>query len=67
MVGDAQRIPEPGIRPEQIPEIVTAVRRKGKLLRKNSFWRVFFEKVWIHLLPLRPLVRGMYDRFKNHD
>ncbi len=61
MVGDAQRIPEPGIRREQILAIVTAVRRKGKLLQKGSFWWVFFEKVWINLLPLRPLVRGIYD------
>lgn len=44
MVGDAQRIPEPGIRPEQIPAIVTAVFRKGKLLRKRASRGRFLRK-----------------------
>ena len=65
MVGDAQSVPEPGIRREQILAIVTAVRRKEKLLRKGSFWWVFFERVWIHMVPLRPLIRGAYDAIKN--
>lgn len=67
MLGDAQSIPEPGIRRDQILAIVTAVRRKEKLLRKGSFWWMFFEKVWIHLVPLRPLIRGVRDIIKNRD
>lgn len=67
MVGDAQSVPEPGIRREQILAIVTAVRRKEKLLKKGSFWWVFFERVWIHMLPLRPLIRGACDIIKNRD
>lgn len=65
MVGDAQSVPEPGIRREQILAIVTAVRRKEKLLRKGSFWWAFFERVWIRIVPLRPLIRGAYDTIKN--
>lgn len=34
--------------------LVTAVRRKGKLLQPGSFWWDFFEKVWIRVIPLRP-------------
>lgn len=65
MIGDAQHIPEPGIRREQILAIVTAVRRKEKLLQKGSFWWMFFRHIWICLVPLRPLLRGIYDKIKN--
>lgn len=67
MVGDAQNIPEPGIRREQILAIVRAVRRKDKLLQKGSFWWVFFERIWIHLVPVRPLIRGAYDSIKKRN
>lgn len=56
MVGDAQIHPEPGIRPDQVRAVVTAVRRKDKLLHKGCFWWDFFEKVWIRMVPVRPIV-----------
>lgn len=59
-VGDAQTQLEPGIRPDQTLALVTAVRRKGKLLRKGSFWWDFFEKVWIRMVPARPGVLKAY-------
>ena len=65
MVGDAQTWLEPGIRPDQILALVTAVRRKGKLLQKGSFWWDFFEKVWIRMVPLRPAVLTGYARVKK--
>lgn len=55
------RIIEPGIRPQQILAIVKTVRRKGKLLRKGSFWWEFFEHIWLTLLPLRPGIRRLYS------
>ena len=55
MLGDAQTLPERGIRRDQILAVVTAVRRKGKLLKRGSFWWFFFGTVWIRLIPLRPL------------
>ena len=61
MVGDAQTHPEPGIKAEQIRAVVTAVRRKDKLLQKGSFWWYFFEKVWIRMVPLRPAARRIYS------
>lgn len=65
MVGDAQTWLEPDIRPDQILALVTAVRRKGKLLQKGSFWWDFFEKVWIRMVPLRPAVLAGYARIKK--
>lgn len=65
MVGDAQTMLEPGIRPDQIRALVTAVRRKDKLLKKGSFWWVFFEKIWIRMVPMRPAVRNIYSFIKK--
>ena len=65
MVGDAQTLLEPGIHQDQILAQVTAVRRKGKLLKKGCFWWDFFEKVWIRLVPLRPALRTAYSRIKK--
>ena len=61
LVGDGQLDIEPGIRPQQILAIVKTVRRKGKLLRKGSFWWEFFEHIWLTLLPLRPGIRRLYS------
>lgn len=62
LVGDAQTLIEPGICPEQVLALVTAVRRKGKLLQGSSFWWRFFENVWIRMIPLRPWIMGLYRR-----
>lgn len=60
MVGDAQTRLEPGIHESQICAIVTAVQRKGELLQKGSFCWGFFEKIWIRMVPLRPVARKTY-------
>ncbi len=60
LVGDAQTQLEPGIRPDQVLALVTAVRRKGKILKPGSFWWDFFQKVWIRMVPLRPFLRTCY-------
>ena len=65
MVGDAQTHPEPGIKMNQVRAVVTAVRRKDKLLQKGSFWWDFFEKVWIRMVPIRPAVRNTYSFMKR--
>ena len=65
MVGDNQTLLEPGIRPDQVKAVVTAVRRKGKLLQKGSFWWDFFEMIWIRMVPLRPAVRAVYSCLKR--
>lgn len=60
LVGDAQQKKEPGIRQDQILALVTAVQRKGKLLKKGSFWWDFFERVWIRMISLRYPILKMY-------
>lgn len=63
LVGDAQTQIEKGIRPDQALAVVTAVDRKGKRLKKGSFWWFFFEKLWVRMIPLRPLaIRLMASR-----
>ena len=65
LVGDAQTVLEYGIRPEQVLAVVTAVRRKGKLLKKGDFCWDFFEKVWLRMGPLRPVARAAYGILKR--
>ena len=60
MVGDAQTELEPGIRPEQVIAIMSSAERKGKKQAPGSFWWEFFEKIWIRMVPLRPIVRKVY-------
>lgn len=62
LLGDAQTGPEPGIRPEQVLAVVSAVRRKERLLEPGSPVWMFFEKIWIRLIPLRPLLIRVYRR-----
>ena len=60
MVGDAQTQLEQGIRQDQIIAIMTSALRKGKLQKKGSFWWEFFEKLWIRIIPLRPILTKIY-------
>ena len=65
MVGDAQTQLEPDIRRDQILARVTAVRRKGKLLQSGSFRWDFFEKIWIRLVPARPVLWRIVTGWKR--
>ena len=60
MVGDAQLIPEPGIGPEQLLAVVTAVRRKGKLLTATSPLWLFYGKIWLPAFPWRGKLMATY-------
>ena len=61
LVGDGQWGIERGICREQVIAIVTAVRRKGKLLRSGSFWWEFFAHIWLKIIPLRPVILRLYS------
>ncbi len=65
MLGDAQTVPEPGIRPEQVIALVTGADRKGKHLRPGCFWWEFFEKVWPRIRPLRRPIHALYARLRG--
>lgn len=67
LVGDGQCGLEPGIRPEQVLAVVTAVRRKGKLLQKGSFLWEFYEHTWLALLPVRPAVFRLYGWLRHGE
>lgn len=60
MVGDGQVQLEPGIRREQVIAVMTSAIRKGKRQAPGSFWWEFFEKVWIHMVPVRMRVWRTY-------
>lgn len=59
LVGDGQTAIESPIYREQIFGLVKKVCRKGKWIEPNDYTWLFFEKVWLHLLPLRPLIIKM--------
>ena len=56
MLGDAQTQRERIKSSEAIHGIVVSARHLGRQLTPASFrWR-FFEKIWLHVVPLRPLI-----------
>ena len=61
LVGDAQTVIEQGITSNQVLALVTAVQRKGQLLKPGSFWWEFFRLVWIRLVPLRAGILAVYS------
>lgn len=60
MIGDAQTKIEGPLQREQIFGLVTAVERKGKLIRPGDFWWEFFARVWLRIIPLRGLINRIY-------
>jgi hypothetical protein len=65
LLGDAQTHMESGVREDQFLAMVTAVNRKGKLLTPKSLIWLFFEKVWLRVIPLRRSVMACYDRIMS--
>lgn len=65
IIGDNQMVIEPGIRRDQIFALITKVKRKGKMLEPGDFWWVFFEKVWIRCIRLRPAIFRAYSLLKR--
>ena len=66
IIGDAQLTTECGIRRDQIFAIVIRVERKGKIIGPGDFWWQFFERVWIRIIPLRPLFKAIYGFVSGH-
>lgn len=60
LVGDGQWGIEPEICTQQVLAVVTAVRRKGKLLRPGAFWWEFFAKTWLWMRPVRAKAQAIY-------
>ncbi len=62
LIGDNQTELEGPLAREQIFALVTQVERKGKRLAPGDFWWEFFARVWLHGIPLRPLLHRLYPR-----
>lgn len=65
MIGDAQPVIERGIRQEQVIAKVNMVCRKGKNIKKGDLIWVFFEKIWLNIIPLRAFLIGLYTKMKK--
>ena len=61
MVADAQPEVEGPLYREQIFALITAVKRKGKIVRPGDFWWEFFEHIWVRLIPARRLIVKSYS------
>lgn len=63
MVGDAQTLIESGIAEDQIFAVVLRARRKGAIQRPGCFWWEFFARIWVRIIPLRPVFLHIYTLF----
>lgn len=64
IVGDAQTEIEGPIKKEQIFAVVTKVQRKGKWILKKNFCWMFFSKIWIRIVSVRPIIIKVYTKLK---
>lgn len=65
MIGDAQITLEPCIPIENAIATVTSVTRKGKLLTQKSLTWLFYERIWLTLVPLRPFIFKLHSILKR--
>ena len=63
MIGDAQQEIEGPIAGNMIFGHITRVCRKGKWIGKGNFWWEFFKHIWIHMIPFRRNIMGIYSCF----
>ena len=64
-VGDNQTLIEGPIEKGQIFAIVTRVIRKGKEIRPGDPWWLFFQKIWINMIPLRRITIKAYGLIRR--
>ena len=60
IIGDNQTDIEGPVDPKQVFGIIHTVYRKDKKITEGDFWWVFFEKIWLHLIPFRHLIMRLY-------
>lgn len=60
LAGDAQTVVERGVTRDQIFAVVRAARRKGRMQQPGCFWWAFFEKFWVRVIPMRPVLLRVY-------
>lgn len=62
IVGDAQTEIEGPVRRQQIFAVITKVQRKGRWIEPGDFWWEFFARIWIRMIPFRPVIIKTYAR-----
>ena len=65
LCGDAQTVLEPGVRREQIFARVSAIRRKGKIIKPGSFFWFFFAQIWSRVIPFRQGILKLYAMIRR--
>lgn len=65
IIGDGQTEKEKGIRRDQMIGYVYQIKRKNKMERSGTFWWFFFEKIWLHMIPLRRIIMKLYQLMSN--
>ena len=66
IVGDAQHEIEGPVDPSQVFGLVTKANRRGKWIGPEDPWWKFYEHIWIHLIPLRPMIFKLYRFFTGN-
>lgn len=61
MIGDNQTEIEGPLPKECVFGIIHKIIRKGKVMDPSHFWWIFFEKVWINIIPLRRIFIKLYS------
>ena len=65
MMGDNQAALEGPLDRSQIFAIVTKVKRKGRWIGPDDLIWKFYEKVWIHMIPVRPVIGRVCRKLKR--
>lgn len=64
IVGDAQTRIERGVRREQILAKVIRIERKGKLKTPGNIYWLFFQYIWVNIIPMRHLILRVYTAIR---
>ena len=60
IIGDGELVIEGPVEPDRVFGITRKVIRKGRMIDGKDFWWWFFEKIWIRMVPLRPIAHRLY-------
>lgn len=64
-VGDGQTDIERGLAAEQIIAVVCCAVREGRRQAPGCFWWEFFARIWVRVVPFRPVLLGAYGMLRK--
>lgn len=65
LIGDGERKVEGPICEEQVLGIIHKVIRKNRLIESKDLSWLFFERIWIRIIPFRPIAHSIYKIVKR--